>query len=501
MNGNVDSHWNAHFRIIQMSKKDKIMKKNKYILLLIVAAFLVLPACQDQLDDIKPQQSLSDTDAFLNKASTQSVLLGVYSSAQVLDVYGSMPQIISDFMADNGRFVGSFPTLQELRDFNAISTNTSVANVWLTCYRVVLRANLVIANVPKVEDVAFTDAERAQYIAEAKFMRALINLTLVNLFAQPYQVSQGSNAGIPLLLDPFEGIVDFPARSTVNEVHAQISKDLTEAIPGLPDSYSDGLQTRGRATKGAARALLSRLHLYRGEWSQAADFAKQVLDNATLYAPATDYSFWGSKNTTEDVFTIQNSNIDNGRTGSGGWASFHQPASLGGRGDVTFSESLIAAYEEEDGDKRFDLKITGVDASTVSSFFTTKWSDAVNNADNSPVIRTTEVILNYVEAKAEADNAVSQDLIDRINVLRTRAGLPGWVIGDFATKDAFVTAVLNERRKELAFEGHRRMDMLRRGQNLRTDLSAAAFGSDMTVLPIPQRELDINPNLTGNPGY
>ena len=63
-----------------MSKKDKIMKKNKYILLLIVAAFLVLPACQDQLDDIKPQQSLSDTDAFLNKASTQSVLLGVYSS-------------------------------------------------------------------------------------------------------------------------------------------------------------------------------------------------------------------------------------------------------------------------------------------------------------------------------------------------------------------------------------------------------------------------------------
>nr|MCU0355714.1 RagB/SusD family nutrient uptake outer membrane protein [Cytophagales bacterium] len=437
------------------------MKNRIYTCALAALIGLAVPACTSELDEIKPQQSLTDAEAFIDESASQSTLLGVYSSAQILEVCGSMPQIISDFMADNASFVGSFPTLQELRDFNGISTNGNVSGIWQNHYRVILRANLVIANVPGVNDPTFTDAEKAQFVGEAKFMRALAYFQLVNLFAQPFQVSQGSNLGVPLVLEPFTGTVTFPARSTVNEVHAQIRTDLTDAIAALPDSYpgsNAAIFTRGRATKGAARALLSRLHLYRGEWQQAAERAKEVLDASTLYAPAADYSFWTTKNTTEDVFTIQNSTIDNGRTGAGGWASYHRPAANGGRGDVTYSASLIAAYNEEANDLRFALRSTGVAADQISAQFSTKWSDAVNNADNSPVIRTTEVLLNFVEAKAEADNAVSQDLITRMNVLRKRAGLPEWNLATFATKDQFVTAVLNERRKELAFEGHRRMD-------------------------------------------
>jgi hypothetical protein len=243
--------------------------------------------------------------------------------------------------------------------------------------------------------------------------------------------------------------------------------------------------------------------LYRGEWTDAAANAKLVLDATTLYTPATDYSFWASKNTTEDIFALQNSPIDNGRTGTGGWASYHRPAAVGGRGDAKFAPALIAAYEAEPDDLRYALKSAGTGADNNPAQFSTKWMDASNNADNSPVIRVTEVILNYVEAKAEADNAVSQDLIDRMNVLRTRAGLPDWTLATFATKAAFVDAVLNERRKELAFEGHRRMDLLRRGQSLRVGNVNAAFGANKTILPIPQREIDNNPGLTDqqNLGY
>jgi hypothetical protein len=462
---------------------------------------LVNASCDKELD-LTAQQSLDVSGAFSDEGAAQSTLLGVYSSCQPLEVSGAMPQIFSDFMSDNSSFVGSFPTFQEIRDFNTISTNGNVSGVWQQHYRVIVRANDVITNVPKVPGVSFTDVERAQFIAEAKFLRALAHFQLVNLFAHPFQRNGGSDLGIPLVLAPFTGTVTFPARSTVNEVYNQVIQDLNEALPNLPPSYT-GAFNRARATSGAVQALLSRVYLYKGDFANAAANAKLVLDASSIYSPALNYSFWTTKNTAEDVFTIQNSGIDNGRTGTGGWASWHRPAASGGRGDIKFSPALIAAYTAEPGDLRYALRSSGTGADNLPAQFTTKWSDAVNNADNSPVIRTTEVILNYVEAKAEVDNSVSADLIARMNVLRARAGLPNWTLGTFATKTAFVDAVLNERWKELAFEGHRRMDLLRRGRPLRVGDPNAAFGANKTILPIPQREIDKNPNLATqqNPGF
>jgi hypothetical protein len=474
----------------------------KYKIFSSILIAFTIASCDSQLD-LTPQQSLDVSGAFNSESAALSTLQGVYSSCQPLEMNGAMPQIFSDFMADNASFVGSFPTFQEIRDFNTLSTNGNVQGVWQQHYRVITRANDVIANVPKVPGVSFTAAERAQAIAEAKFLRALAHFQLVNLFGQPFRKSNGADLGVPIIVTPFTGTVEFPARSTVNEVYNQVIQDLNEAAIDLPASYSTAILTRGRATRGAAQALLSRVHLYKGDFAAAATNAKLVLDASALYSPAINYSFWTSKNTAEDVFTIQNSNIDNGRTGTGGWASWHRPAANGGRGDIKLSPDLIAAYSAEPADLRYALRSSGTGADNLPAQFTTKWSDAVNNADNSPVIRTTEIVLNYVEAQAEVDNAVSADLITRMNVLRTRAGLPQWTIGTFASKTAFVDAVLNERRKELAFEGHRRMDLLRRGRNLRQSSAAAAFGADKTILPIPQREIDNNPKLATqqNPGF
>jgi len=471
--------------------------------LMMIGAFaFALSSCDKQLDLI-PQQQLDISGAFKDKNATLSTLMGVYNSCQVLEVSGGMPQIISDFMSDNSSFVGSFPTFQDIRDFNTISTNGNVQTLWQFNYQVITRANDVIAAVPTVQDASFTDADRAQFIAEAKFLRAMVHFQLVNLFAQPYNFSNGSNEGIPVVTTPFTGTVTYPARNTVAEVYNQVIKDLTEAIPDLPVTYSTTIFTRGRATKGGAQALLSRVYLYKGDYANAATNAKLVLDASGTYSTSANYAFWTSKNTLEDVFTIQNSAIDNGRTGTGGWASWHRPAANGGRGDIKYSPDLIAAFNAEAGDQRYTLKSSGTGADNNPATFSTKWLDAVNNADNSPVIRTTEMVLNYVEAQAEVDNAVSQNLIDRMNVLRTRAGLPNWTLATFASKSAFVNAVLNERWKELAFEGHRRMDLLRRGKNLRATEPKAVFGADKTILPIPQREVDNNPSLQGhqNPGY
>lgn len=466
--------------------------KIKYIIAISALAFS-LSSCEDKLA-LTPEQDLTEETIFGSASTAKSAVLGIYSTAQTLEFYGSMPQMIEEYMGDNVEFVGSFPTLQELRDFTTVSTNSNVSGIWQVHYQVITRANKVIANVGTVPGLS--DAEKNQFAGEAKFLRALAYLQLVNMYAQPFQVSNGTNAGVPLVLEDFKGDISFPARSTVNQVHDQIKKDLTEAAAALPASYSTGVDTRGRATKGAANALLSRLYLYREEWANAITAARATLTGP--YTLATDYTFY-DKNTAEDVFTIQNSAVDNGRTGSGGWASFYTPAPLGGRGDAPFTANLMAAYEAEAGDKRYLLKRTGTAADALSRTFTSKFPDAVNNADNSPVIRTTEVYLNLAEALAQSNALPNAEAITILNNLRSRAGLTPKLV--FANKQELIDAILLERRKELAFEGFRRMDMLRYKKNLRSGNPLAAFGGQKTILPIPQRELDNNKNLTPNPGF
>jgi hypothetical protein len=142
-------------------------------------------------------------------------------------------------------------------------------------------------------------------------------------------------------------------------------------------------------------------------------------------------------------------------------------------------------------------------ADNVMRRMTRKFPDAVTNADESPLMRIAEMHLNRAEALAEL-NGVNQESIDLVNPIRTRAGLAAWTIAQFASKQALIDAILKERRKELCFEGHRRMDLLRRGLPLRTTgatAALAAFGADRTIMPIPQREVDLNTNLVQNPGY
>lgn len=477
------------------------MKKKLFIYTVAGTLLLSIASCEKKLD-LQPEQSLSAEVALSSKETATSALLGVYSSLQSIEVFGSQPQIIADYQADNVVFVGSFPTLQEITNYNVISSNQTIEAIWQSHYRAILRANKIIVKVPQVADVSFTDAQKKQAVAEAKFLRALTYFQLANLFSQPFQVSNGSNLSVPLVLESFEGEIKFPARATLNDVQNQIKKDLTEAIADLPASYAIPSETRGRATKGAAQALLGRVHLYRNDWANAEAAARQVLASP-LYVLAANYAFYDA-NSPEDVFSIQNSATDNGSTGAGGWASYYQPAAKGGRGDAPFSTSLLAAYNEEPGDKRFtSLNAPGRASDGVTRPFTLKFPDAINDTDNSPIIRTTEVVLNLAEAIAE-QKGINMESIDLINRLRTRAGLPSWTLVTFLTKAAFIDGILNERRKELAFEGHRRMDLLRKGKPLRTtgpEASKAVYGGSFTILPIPFREIDQNKALVQNPGY
>jgi hypothetical protein len=469
------------------------MKRNILLYLLMFSATLFVVSCEDALD-IEPEQELSIDAAFSDGATTNASLMGAYSRCQDLEVFGAMPQVIAEYQADNVNFIGSFPTLQDINLYVTTSDNGSIQTIFRDNYRAILATNAVIQNAPAVEDPGFSDAEKAQVVAEAKFLRAAVYFNMLNMFAQPYNVNNGGEPGVALVLEPnvLNGETIFPGRSTVAECYDQIEQDLLDAVADLP---ADG--TRTRATQGAANALLSRLYLYKGDNPNAATRAQMVIDNP-FYAAAPDYSFYDG-DTPESVLSISMTATDNSRTGTGGWASYFRPAEEGARGDAPMSADLLAAFDP--ADKRLtDLTSVGDNGET----YTLKYDDPINHTDDSPLIRISEMHLNAAEALTKSTNDVSQDILDLVNPIRARAGLADWTLGDFADADELLTAILDERRKELAFEGHRKMDLLRNGMPLRTDGAGTGIsspGDDKVVLPIPQREIDLGSSLPQNAGY
>ncbi|MCW5517595.1 RagB/SusD family nutrient uptake outer membrane protein [Muriicola sp. Z0-33] len=467
------------------------MKTYKIIAALV--GLVLVFSCENQLE-VLPEDSVASNTVFNSFATINGAVVGIYSKNQSGDLNG-MAQLTSDFMADDVNFVGSFPSLQEIDQFQTLATNTSIDNIWLDGYELIGAANNVIGNLPDVTDVGGLDeATKARFIAEAKFLRAVTYFQLVNLFAQPYQVAQGSNLGVPLVLQPFEGgdISEFQLeRSTVNEVHAQIEQDLLDAAAILPASNGT------RAESGAARALLARLYLYREQWGQAAALADQVISSGD-YALAADYDFYDDNpGSSENIFVVVNTPTDGPQEVAGSdevYVNFYN-ASPGGRGDAPFSQSLIDAYAAEPGDRRFDeLSVSAFDAGGNDTFFTTKYPDIVNNASDGMVLRITEMYLIRAEANVRTGGSVGDSPLNDINLLRSRAGLANLGAVDLA-------AVQLERRKELCFEGHRRMDLLRNNENLRPGGGAeSAPGADKVIFPIVEDEFTNNPNITQNPG-
>jgi len=189
----------------------------KFLSILVLAGFIV--ACENQLEEFQPQDNVSDFVAFSNGTTTLGTLMGVYSTAQDGDVHGGTAQMVQDFMSDNVDFVGSFPTFQDVKQYAVTTDNGSLGAIYRDNYRLILAANNVIANVPLVDDIQFPADLRAQYIAEAKFLRAMSYLNLVNFFADaPYTSDNGASLGVPIITEAFTGEVLLPERATVAQV-------------------------------------------------------------------------------------------------------------------------------------------------------------------------------------------------------------------------------------------------------------------------------------------
>lgn len=468
--------------------------------------------CDDELA-IEPEQSLSDDVVFSSYTNARGVLLGAYNLMQDVSVFGSIPQTLSDATTDNVNFSGELPNMQAFNNFSVTKFNSIPDDNWKDTYQVIEATNRIIAFASQIPDASQTDID--QLIAEARFIRGICYFLLANLYAQPYHVENGANPAVPLYLSPFDG-VDFQlsSRNTLAEVYNQVEADLNAATSGLPPASAASQQ--GFAYSGAAQAMLCRLHLYKRDWNAAIGAARAVI-NSGAYALHPDLSFY-STNSSEIIFSLEFTPTSSG-TADGdveesfaGWDAYYNGRDGGGRGDAEFSTDLATLFTLDPLDNRGRLKEAGTDFGGSLSEYTLKYNSP-QGASDFHMIRYAEILLNLAEALVQV-NGLNQEAIDWINPIRLRAGTTPWKISDFNSSEALLEALYNERRKELCFEGHRRMDLLRTGKPLRSSTTiipdevtvsnagvGVSAGNPLAIWPIPQSQIDQNELLTQNPGY
>lgn len=449
------------------------MKNSIKIWLLAGTTLSMVAACDSRLD-VKPTQTIEETNALLTEQDVQITLQGAYDGLSSVNLYGGAIQYSGEFLGDDREviFGGTYSTLDEIWRKTITPSNTVVRDIWLSAYNTINRANNVLAGLDKVGT-----ANRAGIEGQALFIRGSLYFELVRLFAKQWNDGTNTaNPGVPLILTPTRDITtaDYKARNTVAEVYTQIIADLTKAEQSLTNSAGSGY-----ATKNAASAQLARVYLQQANYAGARDAANRVIqtgvntlnpDFTKIYADASSGS--------ELIFKILVSEQD----GANDLNTFYASSVNQGRGDVRVQSKHLALYTTGDVRGTFFNRAS-------NNTFTSKYNDQFGDV---PVIRVTEMYLTRAEANFRLGTTTGATPLADINAIRTRAGLPA-----LTTAQLTLDAILKERHLELAFEGQQIHDVKRTAGRVGT----VAFSANNLVMPIPQREIDTNKQLVQNPGY
>ncbi len=478
--------------------------------------------------DYAPENTLVDEKVYKTQKTAEAALLGAYVR---LDVFlAGAPQdqnnyanigytlLMGDLTTDNLAIRPSSTGLVAVQTSTYTSSEHDglLTSMWSWGYNAIDYANNIINKI--TEFGQFDETMERQYIAEAKFIRSYVNFQLLCLYGDQALLGANDKEGIILRTDAYNGYNpdDIASRSTNADCWNFILKDLeTEALPDLSDEVPS-IANRVRANKTVAKALLSRIYLYRGTYTnnqddlaKARDYAKEVLDtqgygfstSSTEYSTAlfpTNESAQG--NTYPDPTTRSNELIffeasrlytDNYPNGLSYYRkqSYYVPA------------TMKDLYDENDVRSTY-LIWQGSKSDYVADQTTMKYS----GYDDVLFIRMAEMKLTYAETLVRTSGSVSAEAVQQLNEVHQRAYPAGqkpalYTTSDFSTTEAFLRALLKERNMELAYEGHYRWDLMRT-DNLLGDKTLGAVDKSKWNLPIPDYEIRISyGKLQQNTGY
>lgn len=456
----------------------------KQLILTGFALMLVASACNDRLN-LQPFQSIDSATALNNDQAVQSAIIGAYGQLGAGSLYGTNFNLLSELSGGEGYITwrGTFASYREVANKTYNNTNTEAQRTWLAAYAAVNNVNGVLNALNVIRDA---DLGRTLE-GEARFIRGILFFELVRFYALPWGArADNSQPGIPLVLTPSSSVDQATAqtpRSTVAQTYAQILDDLTKAAALLPND--NGV----RADKFAAQAFLARVYLQQENYAGALAAANAVISSGIYRLNPSVVAAFRNRNTPESLFEIQQNDQNNAGTSNDGLTTFYasiptESAPIG-RGDVQINAAFANSYAPNDA-RRNELIYVGFRGTNFlrSGKFT-------EFGANIPVIRLAEMYLVRAEANLRLNSQVGAAPLADVNLVRARAGVAP-LAGTLTTAQ-----ILQERRWELAFEGQRIHDIKR----FRLSTGSFAWNDPKLVLPIPKREIDVNPAIEQNAGY
>ncbi|MUP45938.1 RagB/SusD family nutrient uptake outer membrane protein [Gramella sp. BOM4] len=474
--------------------------KTYHYKIMFILMLTISTGCEDQLEE-EVFSELAPSTLFTSEKGLNSLLNAAYSSAHRSGFDQSWsPYFLGTMPAGEVWGVGGSieSVWQSLIDYNWDSNHGQLLPVWTTYYNSIRDANIVLDN---LDNDAFSSDFRQRTEAEVHFLRGWAYSELYKYFGR-----------LPL----YKSSTDDPLlpRSSDEETRAFIEQELLEAIATLPTEPL----SFGRASKGVAMSVLAKFYLNTKQWQKAADMSLEVIELGQ-YNLLPNYS---------DVFEITNEGnseiiwaLPKDAAGAGQFMNAlifppdyptPYPNNSVYAARTYLFDDLVNSFEPTD--TRTSRIITEWESTATGQLVMGLGNDqsfpyklpfdpnavGPSAGNDIVVIRYADILLTRAEALNEL-NGPTQEAIDLINQVRTRAGATPLNLGGF-NKDSLRDAILREREWEFYFEGNAREDQIRHGVMISRAQARGKNAQDFHVLyPIPQRELDANPNLEQNPGY
>jgi len=514
--------------------KSKIIKRNISLLVAgTILAITVIVACNKKLD-VKDQNNPTIESYFKTASELQQGVNAVYSSLRAGNLLGREWFFTHDMRGSETAPGGDqleAPRAELLKQASPSPSNSVMTSVWNGTYQMINRANLVLSSAASVTD---NTALRDVTVGEAEFLRAWAYFELVSMWGD-----------VPMYTEPVTSASGYKGKSPAADVYTQIIADLTDAVAKLPDVAA----TQGRATKGAANALLGRVEMQNGDYAAAKTALLQVygkyslaphfsdnfdgdvlLGSNQIVSPASSHEF---SNNPESIFEVAfvdkgNNNFNWGYTGEGATAdvSTMRTQEYGiVWGNVVPSDLILNEYEANDPRYKYTfyesgdnivtlggtaagipLTETGMNVAPSNRNGVTKkrvyrkysileWTDDGFHPDgiNQRLIRYADVLLMLAEC--EAETGTPADAAKYINEVRARPGvnMPPVTLN---SKEQAIAAVMHERAVELAGEEVNNIDILRwRKKGYYPSIRPDPKPSQVEFFPIPASETAANPLL------
>ena len=456
-----------------------IVRRFSIVKYLSTAAILLAFASCDLLDVEPPSDIVTPEQIFDDVKTIEATVNGLYTqnllSNQVF--YYALPFYLT-VITDDAYHTST--TYDDLRYNTYGQTNTQTAIFWEYSYKAILLANDLLERLPEV--TVLSENKKQEYIGEAKYFRAYSYFILTHLYGKVPWVA--STRVLETSLYP---------RTSQDTIIAHITQDLKDVEIALKNSANTNI----KVTKWAASALLARNYLYNKEWQKAEERADSVILRSGYVLE-----------TMENVFLRSGKEAIFKTSSSGSWSSYIDRvyyASLAANNNyLRFTDDFLNSFEAD------DLRKTQW-TTTVSGFkhpykYRRTAAASTGAAEDFVSLRLAEQYLIRAEARAQQGGSKLAGAIADLNIIRKRAR--GGVSADLPgslTKAEILLEVEKERRREFfAEEAHRWWDLVRTG---RADAVLGAVADKQwepykALLPVPEAELDKNPNLAPqNPGY